>query len=483
MKVTVYKWFIPFMVWVGILNVHGQQQPDSLMQYLEIAVQNNPFVLQKFSEYQSVLQKVPQAGGLSDPELNVGVFLSPMELVSGNQVAEIQLMQMFPWFGVLKNAKDEMSLMALAKYELFRDAKLQVFYEVQKNWYELYKIKQNISISERNADVLQTLERIALVRYKTVANGSSSGISTSNVPNSNPLSSSSPGMNSMGGNVQSSQTGTPPASSMQNGPMGSSTGGNGLSDLYRIQIEIGNLKNNIALLNNQYHTVAARFNAYLNRPYRSAISVPDSLMAETLDVSILSIADTMLKNHPMLTMLNYEQQSFEARKRMVDKMGYPMVGLGVNYTVININAMSESEMNGEDMIMPMVKVTLPVYRKKYRSMRNEAEMLSVAAKQNYQATSNALQTEYLEAVQLYQDAERRMALYKNQSLLVKISLDIMIRSFSASETGSGLSEILAIRQQTLDYAFKQTEALVDFNTATAWLKRLMANHDIEDFNK
>ncbi len=447
MKITVYKWFIPFMVWVGALNVHGQQQPDSLMQYLEIAVQNNPFVLQKFSEYQSALQKVPQAGGLSDPELNVGVFLSPMELVSGNQVAEIQLMQMFPWFGVLKNAKDEMSLMALAKYELFRDAKLQVFYEVQKTWYELYKIKQNISISERNADVLQTLERIALVRYKTVA------------------------------------TGTSPASSMQNGPMGSSTGGNGLSDLYRIQIEIGNLKNNIALLNNQYHTVAARFNAYLNRPYRFAISVPDSLMAETLDVSILSIADTMLKNHPMLTMLNYEQQSFEARKRMVDKMGYPMVGLGVNYTVINKNAMSASEMNGEDMIMPMVKVTLPVYRKKYRSMRNESEMLSVAAKQNYQATSNALQTEYLEAVQLYQDAERRMALYKNQSLLAKISLDIMIRSFSASEKGSGLSEILAIRQQTLDYAFKQTEALVDFNTATAWLKRLMANHDIEDFNK
>jgi len=35
-----------------------------------------------------------------------------MELVSGNQVADIKLMQMFPWFGVLRNAKDEMSFMA-----------------------------------------------------------------------------------------------------------------------------------------------------------------------------------------------------------------------------------------------------------------------------------------------------------------------------------------------------------------------------------
>ena len=63
------------------------------------------------------MQKVPQVGSLPDPELSLGVFLSPMELVSGNQVADIRLMQMFPWFGVLKNAKDEMSLMANAKYE------------------------------------------------------------------------------------------------------------------------------------------------------------------------------------------------------------------------------------------------------------------------------------------------------------------------------------------------------------------------------
>ncbi len=81
---------------------------------------------------------------MSDPELSLGVFLKPMELVSGKQVADIRLMQMFPWFGVLKNAKDEMSLMANAKFELFRDAKFQVFFDVQTTWYELYKIQEGI---------------------------------------------------------------------------------------------------------------------------------------------------------------------------------------------------------------------------------------------------------------------------------------------------------------------------------------------------
>ncbi len=144
---------------------------DSLLFYLSEAAKNNPTVLQKYTEYQAALQKVPQVGSLPDPELNMGVFLSPMELVSGNQVADLRLMQMFPWFGTLRAAKDEMSLMANAKYESFRDAKLQVFYEVQSTWYDLYKLRQNIRISEKNIEILKTIERIALVKFRTAPSG------------------------------------------------------------------------------------------------------------------------------------------------------------------------------------------------------------------------------------------------------------------------------------------------------------------------
>ncbi len=143
MKKTVYKiLLITFIASGSWFTGNSQQYPDSLFQYLETAAKNNPTVRQKFNEYQASLQKIPQVGSLSDPELSLGVFLKPMELISGKQVADIRLMQMFPWFGVLKNAKDEMSLMANAKFELFRDAKLQVFYDVQRTWYELYKIQE-----------------------------------------------------------------------------------------------------------------------------------------------------------------------------------------------------------------------------------------------------------------------------------------------------------------------------------------------------
>lgn len=450
---------------------------DSLMNYLEIAAKSNPTVLQRYAEYEAALQKVPQVGSLPDPELNLGVFLSPMELVTGKQVADIKLTQMFPWFGVLKNAKDEMSLMAKAKFESFRDSKFQVFYDVQRTWYELNKVNQNILVSEKNIEILRTVERLAIVRFKAAPSGNSStppSRESSSTSNQTSFSGSS-GMNTMGGN-SGSLTGSVSGSSVS---MGTSSTDSGLSDVYRIQIEIGDLQNSIELLKSQLNTISAQFNSYLNRPPDTAVSLPDTLLAENFQPAFQEISDSMLKNNPMLGMLQFEQQSLEARKRMVTKMGYPMIGLGLNYSLVakDINAMTTPDMNGRDMIMPMVTATLPIYRKKYKAMRDETAFLKSANEQNYKATANALQTEYYQAMQLYEDAQRRIKLYANQYLLASKSLDIILRSFSTS--GADLSDILRVRQQTLDYEYRQVEAVADYNTSVAWLKRLMAITQIQ----
>ena len=483
MKIIKYKKLLLILIVFCVCTfTYSQQKVDSLMQYLEIAAKNNPTVLQKFNEYQAALQKVPQVGSLPDPELSMGVFLEPMELLSGNQVADIQLMQMFPWFGVLKSAKDEMSLMAKAKFESFRETKLQVFYDVQRTWYNLHKIQQNIQISEKNIEILRTIERISLVKFKSASIGSTNSSSSgSNMSgnNSQNVASASSGMQGMGENSGDNQSeiNNQQSTSMQGNSMGSSSGGSGLADLYRIQMEIGELENNIALLRNQQNTNIARFNSYLSRPAKAIVSLQDTLKPDTLVISLITVSDSMLANNPMLGMLQLESQSLDARKKMVTRMGYPMIGLGLNYSLINKSEMSTSAMNGKDMIMPMVTVTLPIYRNKYNAMQNEVDMLKSANEHWYNATSNSLQTEYYEALQLYQDAGRRIKLYENQNQLAKKTLNIMIKSYSAS--GSNLTEILRIQQQTLDYELKQVEALVDYNTAIAWLKRLMAYNQIQ----
>ena len=389
---------------IGLITSLAAGAQDSLYHYLSLAAKNNPVVLQKYYEYQAALQKLPQAGSLPDPELSMGVFLSPMELVSGNQVADLRLMQMFPWFGTLRAARDEMSLMANARYESFRDAKLQVFYDLQSTWYALYKIRQNIMLSEENIDILKTIERLALVKFRTAQTGNNTS-SSSGITMSTGVSQSSTGglqgMDNMGENAGNDADAVPQnqtPQSMQGNSMGTAGSGSSLADLYRIQIEMGELENNASLLKNKQNILLAQFNGYLNRPGLTPVSLPDSMPADTLEVQLAAVSDSMLMNNPMLGMLRYEQQSFDSRKKMVTKMSYPMIGLGLNYSVISKNEMSTSDMNGKDMVMPMVTMTLPIYRKKYRAMQTETDLLKAATAQNYTATANDLKTEYYRAV-------------------------------------------------------------------------------------
>ncbi len=422
MKTVFSSILISVVLLTGSDYSYGQQSSDSLYFYLRLAAENNPTVLQRSIEYEAALKKIPQAGTLPDPQLDIGVFITPMELLGGKQVADMRLMQMFPWFGALKNAKDEMSLMALSKFELFRDARLQVWYDVRRTWYELFKVRKNIIISEKSLENLKVIEQLTLIRYKTSAAGNSD-----------------------------------------------------LTDLYRIQIEAGELKNSIALLINQEQTIVAGFNSLLNRPPLTKVYTNEVLLPDTLDLNLLAVSDSIQDGNPMLKMLDFEKEAYQAREKMVKGMGYPMVGLGLNYSLINGSSMSASSMNGADMIMPMISLTLPVYRKKYTAMREEVSLLSKASSMNYQAVSNSLRTEYFMAVQLYQDALRRVKLYEDQYLLATKSLEIMLKSLSVSD--AALTDVLRVRQQALDYELKQVEAITDLNTAAAWLNRLMASSE------
>lgn len=176
-------------------------------------------------------------------------------------------------------------------------------------------------------------------------------------------------------------------------------------------------------------------------------------------------------------MLRFEQQSLEARKLMVTKMGYSMIGVVELFSdrqKRNVNFCPWTEAIWS---APMVTASLPIYRKKYKAMQEEVELMKTANRQGYQATANALQTEYYQAIQLHRDAERRMKLYAEQNQLVSQSLDILLKSYSAS--GANLTDILRVQQQRLDYGLKQVEAVADYNTSVAWIKRLLAYSQIQ----
>ena len=52
-------------------------------------------------------------------EVTAGVFIKPMVLPMGNQVAQFTAMQMFPWFGTYESIRSEAASMEAVAYEQF----------------------------------------------------------------------------------------------------------------------------------------------------------------------------------------------------------------------------------------------------------------------------------------------------------------------------------------------------------------------------
>ena len=149
-----------------------------------------------------------------------------------------------------------------------------------------------------------------------------------------------------------------------------------------------------------------------------------------------------------------------------------MLGIGVNYMLINKRPGVVEEMNGENMVMPMVSVSLPIYRKKYKSMKNEAVLMQEASELSRDDLRNSLRVQYQQVLKDLNDAERRVILYSEQADLAQKTTDLLIAGFSSA--GSDFEEVLRMQLRLLDYRFKQIGAVVDYNTTVANAEQLMS---------
>src|SRR3989339_2060945 len=288
---------ILFLAFIVTWATAVAQQADSLANYLKEAATNNPGLKAKYSQYLAAMEKIPQAGSLPDPEMQFSFFITPMELVAGNQLADIRLMQMSPWFGTLKAAKDEASKMALARYQEMLSVKNELYLEVKTSWYQVFRTNKEIEITEKNLALLKSLERMALIRFKAAGvsppagpNGMASGNEIAQKTTSSGMSGGSMGKtNATSGGNSAGMTESSASS------MGSNNQG-GLVNLLRVQIEIGTLENRLALLHDQLKTGKVRLNSYLNRKPDSEVFVSDSLMEANLPGSLTFLFDSIVNN-------------------------------------------------------------------------------------------------------------------------------------------------------------------------------------------
>lgn len=390
---------------------HAQAQ--SLQTCFATAAENNPGLQSKYKAFEAALQRVPQVSSLPDPTFSFGYFVSPVETRLGPQKAKFSLSQMFPWFGTLKAKEDAATLAAEAKFQEFVDARNQLYYRVAAAYYPLYKLKEWKQIENENIDILKSYKDIATHNFKN--------------------------------------------------------GKGAMVDVLRVDIMLKDASTSLTILNQEEKPLLATFNNLLNRSADEEVTI--KVEENTDSIRGHFNKDSLIAQHPMLKKLELLRQSSEAAETAARKSGYPKLGLGLDYVAVGERTDMQVEDSGQDVIMPMVSVTIPIFRKKYNAAVKETQLKQESLSLQKEEFTNNLTSRYEQIWFDINKQEQLIMLYNEQIKETSRALNLLTTAYSNS--GKEFEEVLRMQQEILKYKKKKASAISKYKTAVAKMKYVM----------
>lgn len=387
---------------------------QSLDEYFKIAAENNPGLQAKYKSFEAAMERVAQVSSLPDPNLSFGYFISPVETRVGPQRARFSLTQMFPWFGTLKAQEDVATLMAEAKYQEFLDARNKLLYQVAAAYYPLYELKRLVEIENENISILTSYKDIASVKF-------------------------------------------------QNGK-------GAMVDVLRVDIMLKDAATNLSILEQKKKPLETRFNKLLNRQEDETIIVQDSLYVENLPVTYRR--DSLLTSNPLLDEFDLKIKASEAQELAATKQGMPKIGVGLDYVIVGQRTDMSVPDNGQDVLMPMVTMSLPIFRGKYKAAQKEAQLMQESYALQKEDAVNRLTSTYEMIWFEIQKQLDQIILYEEQIITSQQSLNLLFTAYGNS--GKDFEEVLRMQQQILKYQKMKATALSDYNIAIAELDYITA---------
>ncbi len=378
---------------------------QTLEEYYKIAAENNPGLQAMYKEYEAALQKIPQMSTLPDPTFSFGYFISPVETRVGPQKARFSLTQMFPWFGTLKAQGDAAALMAEAKFQSFIDARNKLFLQVASAYYPVYELKDWIRIEQENISILESYITIANQKFK---NGTGSMV-----------------------------------------------------DVLRVDILLKEAQTNLNILKEKEKPLLTGFNRLLNRTDDEPVTISNSLRADTLAYNFRK--DSLIANNPKLKALDFKFQSVEAAELAAQKQGLPKLGAGLDYVLVGERTDVSMPDNGKNVLMPMVSISIPIFRAKYKASVKEAQLMQESYMFQKQEVANTLFSEYESAWFQVQQQSQLLSLYEQQIQTTQQSLNLLFTSYGNS--GREFEEVLRMQQQLLKYQKMSSTALTQYHLA------------------
>ena len=390
------------ILFIALLAAHtgSGQSIDSLYR---LAVEQNPELKASYARFEGALNRVTQRQALPDAKLSLGYFISPIETRLGPQQARLSLNQQFPWWGTRQARGNVARLQAEAAYQQFLQQKNELYAQLAGAWYPLAKRQALLRVENENLVLLNQWRKLAVQRLE-------------------------------------SNKGS-------------------LADVLQIDLRIEESDTRMLLLAKEELPLRIRLNRLLNRTDTASLVIPDQLPVIQPQ---LKVADSLL--NPALAVLDRKIEAARGAERLAVKEGLPSISVGLDYALIGERTDAEIPENGRDVLMPLVSLSLPVFRNKYRAKVEESRNLQQELQAEQTATRNRLQSQLAQSRYEQDKLQVLLSQYERQVQLINRTLNLLLVEYSNRE--AGIDELLSVQSTLLKYQRQQIEA-----TMAWWINR------------
>ena len=390
------------ILFIALLAAHtgSGQSIDSLYR---LAVEQNPELKASYARFEGALNRVTQRQALPDAKLSLGYFISPIETRLGPQQARLSLNQQFPWWGTRQARGNVARLQAEAAYQQFLQQKNELYAQLAGTWYPLAKRQALLRVENENLVLLKQWRKLAVQRLE-------------------------------------SNKGS-------------------LADVLQIDLRIEESDTRMLLLAKEELPLRIRLNRLLNRTDTASLVIPDQL---PVILPQLKVADSLL--NPALAVLDRKIEAARGAERLAVKEGLPSISVGLDYALIGERTDAEIPENGRDVLMPLVSLSLPVFRNKYRAKVEESRNLQQELQAEQTATRNRLQSQLAQSRYEQDKLQVLLSQYERQVQLINRTLNLLLVEYSNRE--AGIDELLSVQSTLLKYQRQQIEA-----TMAWWINR------------
>jgi cobalt-zinc-cadmium efflux system outer membrane protein len=281
------------------------------------ALTSNPAVLRLEQQVLAAWAKTEHIDRLPDPTVGANLFVSPIETAAGSQRANLNVAQMIPWLERLDAKTQQACCEAMALQQALDAQRLNVVADVRAAWFRLFVLGRQMMIARAHQQLLGSLIELATARIAT-------------------------GTASQG-------------------------------DVLLGTLEISRLEEQLISWQQQIESTKAELNRLAGREASVPVGVPETLEVALPDWSHEFLSQLAFQNQPAIEAARLQTHATRWGIEVARLERRPNFAVNASWFAIDGNRPASPIVDvGQDAWSLGAQVSLPVWRKKYDALENEA---------------------------------------------------------------------------------------------------------------